>query len=117
MRYLRYAFLACLGLALITVALANRESVTLALLPRELAELTGYSFSVTLPLFLVIFAGIIAGVLIGFVWEWLREMKYRGAVTTERREKEKLKREVARLKDTTGDSPKDDVLALLDGRD
>lgn len=113
MRYIRYAFLACLAVALITVALANREMVVLRLLSDELGEVLGIGGTVELPLFLVIFGGIVAGVAIGFVWEWLREMKYRGAVTSERREKEKLRREVDRLR-AKDEAPKDDVLALLE---
>ena len=98
------------------MALANRQPVTLNLLPADLGALVGISGSVTLPLFLVIFAGIIAGVLIGFIWEWMREAKHRAAVTNERREKDKLKREVRRLKNTTPQKPGDDVLALLDDK-
>jgi uncharacterized integral membrane protein len=114
MRYIRYAVLAAIAVALITVALANRASVTLNLLPRELADLTGYSFSVTLPLFLVIFAGIVAGLLIGFVWEWMREHKHRAAASSGRRENKKLQREVSRLKDSGSQTPADEVLALLE---
>ena len=114
-RYLRYAFLALLGLCLLTVALANRAPVTLRLLPGDLADLTGLTWAVDLPLFLVIFGGIIAGVLIGFVWEWFREMKHRAQATTRAREVTRLERELAVLKDTTS-TPADDVLALLDKR-
>ena len=115
MRYIRYAFLAILAICLITMALANRQLVTLQLLPADLAALVGYSGSLTVPLFLVIFAGIVAGVLIGFVWEWMREAKHRAAAGTERREKEKLKREVRKLKTrNAADRDGDDVLALLD---
>jgi lipopolysaccharide assembly protein A len=68
---------------------------------------------VSLPLFLVIFAGIIAGVVIGFVWEWFREHKHRAEAVTHRREREKLEREVSRLKPAT-ERQTDDVLALLE---
>ena len=67
-RYLRYAFMALLGLCLIIVALANRDTVLLRLLPQEISEFAGVSFTVELPLFVVVFGGIIAGLLIGFVW-------------------------------------------------
>ena len=45
-------------------------------------------------LFLVIFAGIVAGLLIGFVWEWLREHRFRSTAARERRERERLEREI-----------------------
>ncbi len=113
MRYIRYAFLATLGVVLICVALANRGNVTLNLLPEPLADLLGLGYSVSLPLFIVIFGGIVAGLLIGFVWEWLREYKIRAAAGRTERELKQTQREVRRLKGAQGE-PKDEVLALLD---
>jgi lipopolysaccharide assembly protein A len=111
MRYARYLLLVVLGLWLITVALANRDVVTLRLLPPDIQSLAGWGAVVQLPLFMVIFGSIVAGILIGFVWEWLREHKYRSAAATRAREVERLEREVAR---TAPPAPKDDVLALLE---
>lgn len=54
MRYLRYAFLAALGIILISVSLANVQSVELKLMPDALAELLGFNLSASLPLFLVV---------------------------------------------------------------
>lgn len=113
MRYLRYLFLSIIGVLLITLALANRQMVTLRLLPEELAGVFNLSGALTLPLFLVIFAGIVVGLLIGFVWEYLREFKHRSALSKRGREVNKLEREVKRLKGQSGDG-KDDVLALIE---
>lgn len=113
MRYIRYAFLAALAVCLITVALANRGTVTLHLLPEDLSGFLGFSWAVTLPLFIVIFAGIIAGILIGFVWEWFREHRIRAEGARHKRDKEQLAREVKALK-TPEPKAGDDVLALLD---
>ncbi len=115
-RYLRYVLLFLLALSLLTVALANRAPVTLSLLPEDLAVMLGFGGQVQLPLFLVIFGGIVAGVLIGFVWEWFREYKHRSAVTQKSREVGKLERELAVLRDSKGAAPADDVLAILDRR-
>ena len=112
-RYLRYLFLAALGLVLITVALANRGDVTLALVPDEVASFLGFAPTLAMPLFLVIFASIIAGVLIGFIWEWLREHKHRAEATNERRERKRLEHEMAQLAGPK-ESREDDVLAILD---
>ncbi len=112
MRYIRYLFLALIGLALIIVALANREMVTLRLMPDELAVPFGLTGSLTLPLFLVIFLGIIAGLLIGFFWEWMREFKYRHDRSKKGKEVHRLEREVKVLKAKSGEST-DDVLALI----
>jgi uncharacterized integral membrane protein len=112
-RSLRYLFLAALGLVLLTVALANRAPVTLKALPEDLAAFTGFAWQIELPLFMVIFGGIIAGLLIGFVWEWFREMKHRSTASRKTREVARLERELAVMKDSQS-VPKDDILAILD---
>ncbi|NEX47880.1 DUF1049 domain-containing protein [Rhodobacter sp. ETT8] len=115
MRYLRYALLAVLAISLLTVALANRAPVTLKALPDDLAAFSGLGWQIELPLYLVIFASILVGVLIGFVWEWFREHKHRALASTKTREVSKLERELAVMRDTKPE-PQDDVLALLDQR-
>ncbi len=115
-RYLRLIFVVLLGLGLLTVALANRAPVQVRLLPDDLANLTGLTWAMEAPLFLIIFAGIIVGVLIGFVWEWFREHGHRATASQKAREVARLERELAVLKDATSVPPKDDVLALLEKR-
>ncbi|MDZ4136651.1 MAG: LapA family protein [Paracoccaceae bacterium] len=112
MRLLRYACLVVLALVLITVALANRVPVSVRLLPPDLAAVTGRDWVLELPLFLVIFGGIVAGLLIGFVWEWFREHKHRVHASTKSREVARLERELAGMRDAKG-QPQDEVLALL----
>ena len=112
-RYLRYVFLGLLALCLVTVAMANRAPVTLHALPQDLSAFFGIGGSVDMPLFLVIFGGIAAGLLIGFVWEWFREMKHRSTASTKSREAARLERELSMLRDAKG-QPQDDVLAILD---
>lgn len=116
MRYLKLILLVLLGLSLLTVALENRAPVTVRLLPDDLAMLTGLTWAMDLPLFLIIFAGIIVGVLIGFVWEWFREHGHRATASQKSREVTRLERELAVLKDATSVPPKDEVLALLEKR-
>lgn len=115
MRYVRYAFLGVVGIVLLTIAVANRGPVTVQLLPEEFAEFAGWNVAVTLPLFLVIFCGIVAGLVIGFVWEWLREYKHRSVAHQKQREADQLKREVDRLKSPEPGSG-DEVLAILDNK-
>jgi uncharacterized integral membrane protein len=115
-RYLRLIFIGLVGLFLLIVALANRAPVSVRLLPEDLAALTGLTWAMELPLFLVIFGGIIAGILIGFVWEWFREHGHRATASQKSREVARLERELAVLKDATSVPPKDDVLALLEKR-
>ena len=113
MRYIRYAFLAALAVVLICVALANRDPVTLKLLPADVSTLMGMQETLTLPLFLVIFGGIVTGLLIGFFWEWLREHKHRAEASRRQSEVKQLQRELRRVKGER-DKDKDEVLALLD---
>ncbi len=116
MRYVRYAFMLTLAVFLIAVALANRQAVALTLLPEGIARIVGVNQQIELPLFLVIFGGILSGLLIGFVWEWLREYKHRAEAAAKGAEAARLERELAKVRRRTGEG-RDDVLALLeDGR-
>lgn len=112
-RYLKFAFIAVLTLVLVTVALANSAPVTLRVLPEQMAGYLGWSWSVELPLFIVIFGSILAGVFLGFVWEWLREHKHRAAARSERRRRDELEREVSQLR-TKKSEPRDEVLAIVE---
>lgn len=113
MRYLKYLFLLVLAGVLLTLALANRQMVTLNLLTPDLSELAGFSYAVNLPLYAVVFGGIGAGILIGFVFEWFREHKHRVEMRQRTREAKTLAREVVRLKDQQNEG-KDDILALVE---
>ena len=113
MRYIRYGFWACVAIVLIVVGLANLEAVTLRLMPVELGQIVGLDRAIELPLFVVIFGSVVAGLLIGFVWEWLREHKHRAEASRKSREVHKLEREVEKLKGEKHEG-KDEVLALLD---
>ncbi len=113
MRFVRYACLISFAAVLIAVALANRGMVTLRLLPVEIADLLGLDQTINLPLFLVILGGVLVGLLVGFVWEWIREYGERAAAAHTARELRRLEREVARLKGEKYEG-QDDVLALLD---
>jgi uncharacterized integral membrane protein len=113
MRYIRYAVLAAVALVVISVSLANRTVVDLKLLPVDLADLLGWNFGISLPLFVVVLGGIAAGLVIGFIWEWVREHKHRRDAGSQAREVRKLNREVNKLKKQKNEG-KDEVLALLE---
>ncbi len=116
LRYLKLLFIIGTGLVLLVLALANRASVPVRLLPEDLGGLTGLTHAWDLPLFLVILASVALGVLIGFVWEWFREMRIRSSARGSAKQVARLERELAVLKDTR-EGPRDEVLALLeDGR-
>lgn len=115
MRLVRYLLLGLIGAGLLVIASANRAPVTLRLLPEEVDRFLGMGRAVELPLFLVIFAGILAGLAIGFIWEWVREAGVRAEASAQRRKVAVLEREVGRLK-VNETRPADDILALIDGK-
>ncbi len=113
MRVLRYLFLALVGIVLVVVALANRGPVSVQIVPDEFSQFLPMPNVYTLPLFLIILGGVLAGLLIGFVWEYFREFRQRAEAARHKRERNRLEREVKGLREKTGEG-KDDVLALLD---
>jgi putative membrane protein len=113
MRYIRYACIAIFAIALIAIALANRELVHIRLIPTEMAELFTVVPEVRLPLFLIIYGAILVGLLVGFIWEWLRESGHRRHESQLERENRRLERELRRMREERHQG-KDDVLALLD---
>lgn len=110
MRYIKYFILAVFMAVLVLVALANRGAVSVALLPKGLPY--AETFTRDVPMFVVIFAAIGVGLLLGYVMEYFREHKYRRQAAVKNREAAQLASEVAALKKSSG-SDKDDVLALL----
>jgi uncharacterized integral membrane protein len=117
LRFLKYLFLILVAVALVLMALANRETVVIEMVPEALVGWFGIQYAVQLPLFLVILGAVMVGILVGFVWEWLREYRFRVDAKTHKRTAQALEREVKTLKGSTGNDAKDDILALVDGSD
>lgn len=113
MRYVRYLCIATFAVALISVALANRAIVSLQMLPAEVSGLFAVNPSIEMPLFIIILGSILAGLLVGFVWEWIREYGERAEAAKQAREMRRLQRELEKLKAEKNEG-KDEVLALLD---
>jgi len=112
MRTLKLLLLGLILLAVVVLAVANRGMVTLNLLPQGLDGVM--SRSVELPLYVVILLSVIAGMVLGYLLEWLREHKHRRRASQKAHEAARLNHEVARLRKETG-RPEDDVLALIGG--
>ncbi|MFK8253518.1 lipopolysaccharide assembly protein LapA domain-containing protein [Ancylobacter terrae] len=72
-----------LSLLVVALAVANRHSVALVLDPFSAAP---EGFAVHVPLFLLLFATLILGVVLGGVAAWLRQGRYRRAARESRRE-------------------------------
>ena len=110
MRTLKLLLLGLILVAVVLLAVANRGPATLNLLPPELDRVM--PLSVELPLFVIILAAVVIGMVVGYLVEWLREHKHRRRASAKTQEAARLNREVARLRKETG-RPEDDVLALL----
>jgi len=117
MRYVKYAVLLILGLGVLTLALANRDAVTISLLPEDAAAYLGWNRSLEAPLFVVILGGVLTGLVIGFIWEWLREYRHRAAAARARAEADRLEAEVeATRRKANGGSEEAELMELIDGR-
>lgn len=79
-----------LGIVAIGFAVANRHSVELSLDP--------FPWRIHLPLFTVLYGGVVIGLLIGVVAEWWRERRLRRAAREARAAAEALRRENETLK-------------------
>lgn len=113
MKTLRIAFWVVVAIILVVVGLSNRGLVTLRAMPEAIAAQFAMSPDVTVPLFVVIFAGVALGLLLGFVWEWLREWNERALSRAKDAEIARLTKELARLNAEKAVG-KDEVLALVE---
>ena len=114
MRFIRLCVLGAIAIFLLVVAMANRDPLTIRLLPDELAAFVQVNWEITLPAFAVLLAAVVLGVALGFVWEWVREHKHRVTAATEGKERRRLEQEVKKVAPSSDKG--DDVLALLEGR-
>ena len=112
MRLVRTLFLIFLAIILVVISLANSENVSLSLLPKDITSLIGTTMSINIPLFLVFFSGIFIGLIIGFVWEWLREYKFRVEANLNEKRLSRAETELSELH--ARDNKGDDVLTLLE---
>lgn len=114
MKVIRYGFWAIVGLCLILVGIANRDPVMLKAMPTPVADLLAISPTIELPLFMVILLSVGMGLLIGFLWEWLREHRLRADGKASAREAAQLRREMDEMKKAKAADEGDEILALLD---
>ncbi|MBL0403272.1 DUF1049 domain-containing protein [Microvirga aerilata] len=94
-RFLKALILLPVAILVVLLAVANRAPVTLSLDPfsQEAPE-----FATQLPLFAVIFAAVMLGVVIGGVASWLAQGKHRKSRRRLRRETRQLRHETEQLK-------------------
>lgn len=90
MRLSTIVFAIPLGIVAIGFAVANRHAVELSLDP--------FPWRMELPVFAVLYGGVVIGLLIGVVAEWWRERRLRRLAREARAAAEALRRENAALK-------------------
>jgi uncharacterized integral membrane protein len=110
MRVIKFVLLAVILAGIVLLAVANREPVTVEVMPEGLASI--FQWSITVPLYAVGLASVLTGLVVGYILEWLREHKHRREAAVKSREAAKLNREVGRLRRETN-KPEDEVLALI----
>jgi hypothetical protein len=100
-RFLFFVILLPLGAIAVALSVANRQDVRLSLDP---SGALGPAWGVSLPLFVLLFAVLAVGVLIGGVAAWFGQSKWRYAARLERANTIRLRREVERLRTLAGRS-------------
>lgn len=94
------AILIPLAIIIVAFAVANRQAVTVSLDPFDAVN---PAYSVTLPLFLIVFAILIVGVVVGGVAAWLRQASWRRAARRLDNEVRQMHDEVRGLRTQLGD--------------
>jgi len=96
MRFLRLLFLVVVTLAALYLAEANRAPVTISLDPFPGSEASEFNFQA--PLFLVIFAAVGLGVVLGAAASWLRHAETRRTARVAKADLAKARGEVENLR-------------------
>ena len=82
------------------------------ILPSELEGFLGGGMIFSIPIFVLFLCGVIFGLFVGFVWEWIREMKHRSASSRKSKELAKVENELSQLKRESGQN-EDEIMLLL----
>jgi uncharacterized integral membrane protein len=108
-RFAFYLLFIPVAVVVLLFALANREIVTLSLDPFNRSQ---PAMSITAPLFLVLFAVSMVGVLVGGVATWFNQRKHRRAARQARAEVERYRGEVERLRSQLAGAQRESQPAL-----
>lgn len=94
MRFIRLTALALTSVAMLTLAVTNRQQVTLYIDPLTNKDVAA---AIQAPFFVIIFACLIAGVILGAIVMWLGQSRWRRQAKIRAGEVMKLKRDMALL--------------------
>ena len=93
-RFLKGLVLVPIAIVVVLLAVANREFVTLSFDPFSPEPV----FSLSVPLYALVFAAVALGIVVGGIGSWLGQGKNRRRARHNRREAESWQREADRLK-------------------
>ena len=93
-RLLKLLVLVPIAAVIIGLAVINRGAIKLIYWPAQL----GTEFSLSVPLFVALFAALMLGAVVGGTATWLAQSRHRSAERRYRNEAERLKVEAERLK-------------------
>lgn len=99
-RFFKGLVLLPVAILVVALAVANREAVRLSFDPFSPAMPV---FSLTLPLYVVLFAAVAVGIVVGGIGAWAGQSGTRRQSRHRRREIHRLEGETARLKSEAGD--------------
>jgi hypothetical protein len=95
-RFVSLFVLLPLAVAIVVISVANRGPATFSLDPFAAAS---PALSVTLPLFVLLFATLVIGILVGGIATWFGQGKWRRAARAERAHAARLKRDVENFRE------------------
>ena len=95
-RFLYYVIFIPLAIVIVVLAVANRHLVTLSFDP---FNPTAPALSAGVPLFVLLFAALALGVVVGGLAVWFRQGRWRRMARDERLEADQLRREVNRRRE------------------
>ena len=93
-RFLTTLLVLAAVIVIVTLAVANRQTALLILDP---FNADNPAFSIELPLFILLFAALIAGILLGGVATWLTQAKWRRTARQRTKESNRWRSEADRL--------------------
>jgi uncharacterized integral membrane protein len=102
LRFLKYLVLAPIAVALLAFAYANRHIVSVSFDP--LASGDASALSIDAPLFAVIIASVMIGIVSGGVTTWFSQGRHRRLARKLRSESEKMKADLDAAKGRAGDA-------------
>ena len=113
MKYLKFIIWILVGFILILFALSNNQTVEIRVLPDSFGGSSGLEANYSLPLFVILYAILMLGLILGIFFEFLRERKHRVNLKQAHKDIKLLQSEMEKLKsiDLNGDS---EILNLID---